>query len=61
MVPAQDAKLDPEEVISYCHAQLARYKVPQYVMVTTAGELPLTVSGKVQKFRLAERAITALG
>jgi fatty-acyl-CoA synthase len=61
VVPAQDAKLDPEEVISYCRAQLARYKVPQYVLVTTAAELPLTVSGKVQKFRLAERAVTALG
>ncbi|MGH3119459.1 MAG: class I adenylate-forming enzyme family protein [Streptosporangiaceae bacterium] len=61
VVPAEDAKLDPEEVISYCRAQLARYKVPQYVMVTSAAELPLTVSGKVQKFRLAERAVTALG
>jgi len=31
------------------------------VMVTTAADLPLTVSGKVQKFRLAERAISELG
>jgi hypothetical protein len=30
-------------------------------MVTTAAELPLTVSGKVQKFGLAERAASALG
>ena len=60
VVPAEDAKLDPEEVISFCRAQLARFKVPQYVMVTTAAELPLTVSGKVQKFRLAERAVAAL-
>ncbi len=61
VVPAQDAKLDPEEVISFCRAQLSRYKAPQYVLVTTAAELPLTASGKVQKFRLAERAVTALG
>ena len=61
VVPAPDAKPDPEEVISFCHAQLARFKVPQYVMVTTAAELPLTASGKVQKFRLAERAVTTLG
>jgi fatty-acyl-CoA synthase len=60
VVPAEDAKLDPEEVISFCRAELARFKVPQYVMVTTAAELPLTVSGKVQKFRLAERAVAAL-
>ena len=61
VVPAEDAKLDTEEVIRYCRAELARYKVPQYVMVTTAADLPLTVSGKVQKFRLAERAVSELG
>ena len=61
VVPGEDAKLDTEEVIRYCRAELARYKVPQYVMVTTAAELPLTVSGKVQKFRLAERAVSELG
>ena len=61
VVPAGDARLEPEEVISDCRAQLARYKVPQYVMVTSAAELPLTLSGKVQKFRLAERAVSALG
>ena len=61
VVPAGDVTLDPDEVISSCRAQLARYKVPQYVMVTSAAELPLTVSGKVQKFRLAERAVAALG
>jgi fatty-acyl-CoA synthase len=61
VIPGEDAKLDTEEVIRYCRAELARYKVPQYVMVTTAAELPLTVSGKVQKFRLAERAVSDLG
>jgi fatty-acyl-CoA synthase len=61
VVPAEDAKVDTEEVIRYCRAELARYKVPQYVMVTTDADLPLTVSGKVQKFRLAERAVSELG
>ena len=61
VVPGEDAKLDTDEVIRYCRAELARSKVPQYVMVTTAAELPLTVSGQVQKFRLAERAVSDLG
>ena len=61
VVADEDARLDPEEVISYCRAELARYKVPQHVMITTAAELPLTLSGKVQKFRLAERAVSVLG
>ncbi len=56
VVPAEGASLDPDEVISYCRAELARFKVPAYVLFTSADKLPLTVSGKVQKFRLAERA-----
>jgi fatty-acyl-CoA synthase len=55
------ATVDPEEVIAYCRAGLARFKVPAYVLVASAGELPLTASGKVQKFRLAERATRQLG
>jgi acyl-CoA synthetase (AMP-forming)/AMP-acid ligase II len=43
-----------------CRAELARHKVPAYVLFTTADQLPLTVSGRVQKFRLAERAATEL-
>jgi fatty-acyl-CoA synthase len=56
IVPAGQAEVDAEEVIGYCRAELARFKVPAYVLFTTAGQLPLTVSGKVQKFKLAERA-----
>jgi fatty-acyl-CoA synthase len=56
LVPAGEAELDAEEVIGYCRAELARFKVPAYVLFITAGQLPLTVSGKVQKFKLAERA-----
>ncbi|MGH3437576.1 MAG: AMP-binding protein [Sciscionella sp.] len=61
IVPADAAKPDGEEVIGYCRAELARFKVPAHVLVTTATELPLTASGKVQKYKLAELAITELG
>ena len=61
IVPADGAEIDPDEVIADCRAGLARFKVPAYVFTVTPGLLPLTVSGKVQKFRLAERAIAELG
>ncbi|MGH3191406.1 MAG: class I adenylate-forming enzyme family protein [Streptosporangiaceae bacterium] len=61
IVPNEQAKPSDEEVIAYCRAELARFKVPAYVLLITADRLPLTVSGKVQKFKLAERAITELG
>jgi len=61
VVPDADVQLDPDRVIGDCRTALARFKVPAYVLSIAAGELPLTVSGKVQKFRLAERAIADLG
>ncbi|TWP36329.1 AMP-binding protein [Leekyejoonella antrihumi] len=61
VVPNEDAKPTAEELIDYCRSELARFKVPVYVLFTTADQLPLTASGKVQKFKLAERAARQLG
>jgi fatty-acyl-CoA synthase len=61
IVPAEGAEIDPEEVIGWCRRSLARFKVPAYVIATTTASLPLTASGKVQKFVLAERAVRQLG
>jgi fatty-acyl-CoA synthase len=61
IVPESGSTVDPPEIIAYCRAELARFKVPAYVFTVNPGELPLTVSGKVQKFRLGERAIRQLG
>jgi fatty-acyl-CoA synthase len=41
------------ELIAWCRQNLAGYKVPRYVMFT---ELPRTPTGKIQKFKLRERA-----
>jgi len=61
VVPAEGAEPDPEELIAYCRAELARFKVPAHVLLCGAEELPLTASGKVQRFVLGERAIERLG
>ncbi|HEY7323435.1 MAG TPA: AMP-binding protein [Streptosporangiaceae bacterium] len=61
VVPASGADPNPEEIIAQCRAELARFKVPAYVLSINPDELPLTASGKVQKFRLAERALRQLG
>lgn len=55
MVRDQGAEPAAAELISYCRAGLTRYKVPAYMLFTKADELPVTVSGKVQKFKRAER------
>ena len=61
IVPAEGCEVEEDGLIAYCRAELARFKVPAYVLKTTAEELPLTASGKVQRFVLGERAIERLG
>ncbi|WCN38793.1 AMP-binding protein [Aneurinibacillus uraniidurans] len=51
--------LTAEEVKEYCRGKIARYKIPHYVQILD--EYPMTASGKIQKFRLREQAIAALG
>ena len=46
-------ELTAEEVIAFCRANMAHFKVPRTVVF---GELPKTSTGKIQKFVLRERA-----
>jgi len=48
-----------DEMRDYCRGQLATYKIPRYVRFTA--EFPMTVTGKVQKFKMRELSITELG
>jgi len=48
-----------EEVRDYCRGQIAHYKVPRYIKFVS--EFPMTVTGKIQKFRMREQAIQELG
>ena len=48
------ASLDKEAVRAFCRGQIAHYKIPEHVLFPE--ELPMTVTGKVQKFRLREWA-----
>jgi fatty-acyl-CoA synthase len=61
VVPEPGAAVDPEALLAVCRDKLARFKVPKHVLLTTADELPTTPTGKVQKFRLAQRAADLLG
>jgi fatty-acyl-CoA synthase len=46
--------LDPQELIDLCAEHLARFKVPRHVVFVHAEDLPLTATGRVQKFKLVE-------
>jgi fatty-acyl-CoA synthase len=53
------AELDQEAVAEYCRGRIAHFKIPRYVQCVS--EFPMTVTGKVQKFKLREQAIEELG
>jgi len=42
------------ELMALCRRQLAAYKIPRLMKFVTESELPVTVTGKLQKNRLAE-------
>ena len=59
VLPRPDASVDPDEIREFCRGRIAHYKVPRYVKLTD--EFPMTVTGKVQKFRMREIAVAELG
>ena len=48
-------ELTADDVRAYCQGKIAHYKIPRYVAVTD--EFPMTVTGKIQKFKLRDDAI----
>jgi fatty-acyl-CoA synthase len=48
-----------DELRAFCREHLAHFKVPRYWKVVS--EFPMTVTGKVQKFKMRETAIAELG
>jgi len=53
----EDISID--EVKEFCQGRIAHYKVPRYVAATK--EFPLTVTGKIQKFKLRDDAVELFG
>jgi fatty-acyl-CoA synthase len=59
VIPKPGAELDDEMLRDFCRGKIAHFKVPRYFKFVDA--FPLTVTGKVQKFRMRDQAIEELG
>ena len=55
----EGSDLSEAELVDFCKGTIAHFKVPRYVRFTD--EYPMTVTGKIQKFKLREQAIEELG
>jgi fatty-acyl-CoA synthase len=56
--PREGARLTGEEMTEYCRGKIATYKIPRYWKLVD--DYPMTVTGKVQKFRMREMAVEEL-
>ena len=59
MILNDGATASAGDIKEYCSGQIARYKIPRYVMFVEGW--PMTVSGKVQKYKMREESIEKLG
>ncbi|WP_262269947.1 ATP-dependent acyl-CoA ligase [Microvirga yunnanensis] len=57
VVLREDVTLGPEALLDYCAPRMPYFAVPRFVEFVP--ELPATENGKIQKFKLRERGITA--
>jgi fatty-acyl-CoA synthase len=48
-----------EEIREFCRGKIAHFKIPQYIRFVD--EFPMTVTGKIQKFRMREIEIRERG
>ena len=55
----QDQSSTEEEMREFCRSRIAHFKVPRYIKFVS--EFPMTITGKIQKFRMREIAIEELG
>lgn len=56
IIRSPGSKIGEEAVIGYAREKLARFKVPRHVFFVEGGEIPLTASGRPQKFELTKIA-----
>jgi fatty-acyl-CoA synthase len=49
----------PEEIRAFCEGKIARFKIPKYIKFVD--EFPMTVSGKIQKYKMRDISIKELG
>ena len=58
IVPKPGESVTESDIIEFCKGQIAHYKVPKYVRFRE--DLPMTVSGKAQKFKMRSEMVKEL-
>jgi fatty-acyl-CoA synthase len=62
VLPKEGEVLTDEDMKAFCKGKIAYFKIPKYwKFLTTTEDFPMTVTGKIQKFKMREAAIEELG
>jgi fatty-acyl-CoA synthase len=59
IIPRQGAQIDAKALKDFSRGQIARYKIPRYFRFVDS--FPMTISGKVQKYKMRETEIEERG
>ncbi|MCY1447760.1 3-[(3aS,4S,7aS)-7a-methyl-1,5-dioxo-octahydro-1H-inden-4-yl]propanoyl:CoA ligase [compost metagenome] len=51
--------VEAEALREFCKGRIAHFKIPRHIKFVN--EFPMTISGKVQKFRMREVSVAELG
>ncbi|HTY91650.1 MAG TPA: AMP-binding protein [Methanocella sp.] len=54
-----DTAVTSDEIKEFCRGKIAHYKIPRYIKFTD--EFPMTISGKIQKYKMREISTKELG
>jgi fatty-acyl-CoA synthase len=57
--PREGASLTAEDLDAYCRGKIASYKIPRYWKLVDG--FPMTVTGKIQKFKMREVEVAERG
>jgi len=60
VVPNSSTLPETQELIDLCARNLARFKVPRHILFIAESDVPMTATGRPQKFKLAELARSRL-
>lgn len=56
--PHANMTVTEKEIRTFCYDKIAHYKIPRYIWFVE--EFPMTVTGKIQKFKMREIAVTKM-
>jgi fatty-acyl-CoA synthase len=59
VIVREGAAVEAEAIRAFCRGKIAHYKIPRYIRFVDGW--PMTISGKVQKYKMREESIRALG